>query len=111
MSFQGHSRRLNPLKCLRCGSPDIIFTPLVPRCRECGFEPSQALFRLPRDIPVLADTLGLPLDTVTQMLGDGTIPVRRAWGNPRGRRIVLILDAIKAIQGQGPEARTSREKT
>jgi len=100
-SHGGPVRKWGPPKCPRCGS-EVIGYGLTLQCTKCCFETSQWFFRLPRDIPVLADTLGLSLDEVNQLLSDGIIPIRRIRGNPRGRRVVVLYDNEGALKLRNP---------
>lgn len=70
-------------------------------CPHClnKFEPW--LCRLPKDIDLLANKLGLPVETVTQLISNNAIPLRTridSLGRRRGT-YVMIHEAFERIWG------------
>jgi hypothetical protein len=79
-----------------------LLTRPCPRCGHALVDP-HTLFRLPIDLELLASAVGLPAETVTQMIASGAIPTRRAvdtLGRRYGPPVVLLAEAL-AVQGRG----------
>ena len=76
--------------------------PVKWKCPNCDhkFVSPLRLFRLPGDLPLLAESLEMPAETITALLDRGTIPVRRAVdknGRRYGPLLVWLVDAYAAI--------------
>ena len=74
-------------------------------CPHCIGKTEPWVYRLPQDASLLATTLGLPTETVFQMIANGSIPVR-VWHDSLGRRrkfLVLIHDALEALRGSSSD--------
>jgi hypothetical protein len=70
-------------------------------CPHCMGKIEPWVYRLPRDASLLAATLGLPTETVCQMIANESIPVRVSRDSLGRRRsfVVLIHDALEGLRG------------